>query len=59
MVAKLLQLPEIPNPADAADSLAIAICNAWKGAAAQPTSAPTSAQKAWLEALATVNQVKR
>jgi len=27
MVARLLSLPEIPEPADAADALAIAICD--------------------------------
>lgn len=30
MVAKILRLPEAPKPADAADSLALAICAAWK-----------------------------
>lgn len=31
MVARILGLDEIPRPADAADSLAIAICHAWRG----------------------------
>ena len=33
MVARLLQLPERPRPADAADALALAICQLWRGAA--------------------------
>lgn len=31
MVARILGLPEVPRPADAADALAIAICHGWKG----------------------------
>ncbi len=31
MIARVLSLAELPRPADAADSLAIAICHAWKG----------------------------
>lgn len=31
MVARILGLPEVPRPADAADALAIAICHAWRG----------------------------
>jgi crossover junction endodeoxyribonuclease RuvC len=31
MVARLLGLPEIPKPADAADALALAICHLWRG----------------------------
>jgi crossover junction endodeoxyribonuclease RuvC len=33
MVSRLLQLPETPRPADAADALALAICQLWRGAA--------------------------
>jgi crossover junction endodeoxyribonuclease RuvC len=29
----LLNLPETPRPADAADALALAICQLWRGAA--------------------------
>jgi len=49
MVAKILGLAEIPKPADAADSLAIAICHAWRGAAASMGSGEslTPAQAAW------------
>ncbi len=49
MVARILGLDEIPKPADAADSLAIAICHAWKSAGGLlPSSeALTPAQKAW------------
>ena len=35
MVARLLRLPEIPKPADAADALALAICHLWRGSAQQ------------------------
>jgi len=31
MVTRILNLTEIPKPADAADSLALAICHAWRG----------------------------
>jgi crossover junction endodeoxyribonuclease RuvC len=33
MVTRLLKLPERPRPADAADALALAICQLWRGAA--------------------------
>ena len=33
MVTRLLRLTEAPKPADAADSLAIAICHIWRGGA--------------------------
>lgn len=48
-ISKILGLTEIPKPADSADALAIAICNAWKSPIAATGSAtPTSAQAAWL-----------
>jgi crossover junction endodeoxyribonuclease RuvC len=49
MVAKILGLQEVPKPADAADSLAIAICHAWRAAGSTETLATemTAAQKAW------------
>ena len=31
MVARILQIPEVPKPADAADALALAICHVWRG----------------------------
>ena len=34
MVTRLLRLGEMPTPADAADSLALAICHIWRGGAA-------------------------
>lgn len=51
-VSKILGLSEIPKPADSADAVAIAICNAWRGAPAAITNgkARTSAQEAWLTA---------
>ena len=33
MVARVLRLPERPTPADAADALALAICQVWRGGA--------------------------
>ncbi len=52
MVAQILGLDEVPKPADAADSLAIAICHAWKSysPSAAGSTGITSAQKAWLAA---------
>lgn len=57
MVAKILGLADVPKPADAADSLAIAICHAWRGAGATAALASggtkgsggslTAAQRAW------------
>lgn len=52
MVARVLRLDALPQPADAADALALALCHAWRGAgAAGGSSAPlTPAQRAWSEA---------
>ncbi|MFM5905806.1 MAG: crossover junction endodeoxyribonuclease RuvC [Micrococcales bacterium] len=49
MVAKILGLAEAPKPADAADSLAIAICHAWRssGAALPDNATLTEAQQKW------------
>ena len=52
MVKNILKLDQVPTPADAADALALAITEAWRGStltgAAQPE---TPAQRAWREAL--------
>lgn len=52
MVAKILGLRDVPKPADAADSLAIAICHAWRSAAGTIAHSKdlTPAQKAWQRA---------
>lgn len=52
MVARVLRLQTLPEPADAADALAIALCHAWRGgpALASPESALTPAQRAWRDA---------
>ncbi|WP_074695160.1 crossover junction endodeoxyribonuclease RuvC [Microbacterium testaceum] len=52
MVARVLRLDALPQPADAADALAIALCHAWRGgaAAASAHDALTPAQKAWRDA---------
>lgn len=49
MVAKILGLKSVPKPADAADSLAIAICHAWKNVGGTVTGSKqlTQAQKTW------------
>jgi crossover junction endodeoxyribonuclease RuvC len=53
MVARVLRLDELPQPADAADALALALCHAWRSAPAP--SGPsgeglTPALRAWREA---------
>ncbi|MHC3000282.1 crossover junction endodeoxyribonuclease RuvC [Microbacterium sp. HJ5] len=52
MVARVLRLDELPQPADAADALALALCHAWRGGrAASAASGPlTPAQRAWADA---------
>jgi len=61
MVAKILGLTEVPKPADAADSLAIAICHAWKsaGGTLQSSKELTPAQKAWQAAEQAATASKR
>jgi crossover junction endodeoxyribonuclease RuvC len=48
MVAQLLGLREVPKPADAADALAIAICQAFRGV--NTSTSYTKAQLKWSEA---------
>lgn len=51
MVARILRLEEVPQPADAADALALALCHAWRAGARGATSASlTPAQRAWHDA---------
>ncbi len=52
MIARILRLDAPPQPADAADALAIALCHAWRrGPAAGPSAENlTPAQRAWAEA---------
>ncbi len=56
MVTRILDLPAQPRPADAADALALAICQLWRGgSAASPVGlpgSPTAAQRAWAQAAA-------
>ena len=49
MVAKLLGLQETPKPADAADALAIAICQGYRGV--NSSSSYTKAQQKWHSAV--------
>ena len=48
----VLRLDALPQPADAADALAIALCHAWRRGTAVPGSgeALTPAQRAWADA---------
>ncbi|MBA8816101.1 crossover junction endodeoxyribonuclease RuvC [Microbacterium halimionae] len=52
MVARILRLDALPQPADAADALALALCHAWRsGPRATSTGGSlTPAQKAWADA---------
>jgi crossover junction endodeoxyribonuclease RuvC len=54
MVARILHLDAVPQPADAADALALAICHAWRAPAVATPEAGggsmTPAQRAWLAA---------
>lgn len=52
MIARILRLDAPPQPADAADALAIALCHAWRRDAASPSHSGgmTAAQRAWAEA---------
>ena len=59
MIARILRLDAPPQPADAADALAIALCHAWRGpglttgiatATGADGGALTPAQKAWADA---------
>lgn len=51
MVARVLRLDTLPQPADAADALAIALCHGWRGGAPSAPSSPlTPAQRAWADA---------
>jgi crossover junction endodeoxyribonuclease RuvC len=53
MVARVLRLDAPPQPADAADALAIALCHAWRrgiGTADDAERSLTPAQRAWADA---------
>ena len=45
MVTRLLRLPGPPRPADAADAVAIAICQVWRGAAQRKLDAAVAAAR--------------
>lgn len=50
MVARVLRLDALPQPADAADALALALCHGWRGAQGATAQAETPALRAWREA---------
>ncbi|WP_292832088.1 crossover junction endodeoxyribonuclease RuvC [Microbacterium sp.] len=53
MVARVLRLDALPQPADAADALALALCHAWRrgpSPAVTGNGALTPAQRAWTDA---------
>ncbi|RNI22851.1 crossover junction endodeoxyribonuclease RuvC [Flexivirga caeni] len=45
MVTRILRLPTTPKPADAADALAIAICQVWRGGAQDRIAAAVARQR--------------
>lgn len=51
MVKRLLNLQEIPKPADSADALALAICHIWRGAGNSKLKSAVAAEKKRLAAL--------
>jgi crossover junction endodeoxyribonuclease RuvC len=51
MVKRLLNLQEIPKPADSADALALAICHIWRGSADAKIKTALSAEKKRLAGL--------
>lgn len=51
MVKRLLNLQEIPKPADSADALALAICHIWRGAGNSKLKRAVAAEKKRLAAL--------
>ena len=51
MVRRLLNLQEIPKPADSADALALAICHIWRGGANSKIKSAVAAEKKRLAAL--------
>jgi crossover junction endodeoxyribonuclease RuvC len=55
MVARLLRLDAPPKPADAADAVALAICNVWRGGAQQRISAAVARAKGAARASAARN----
>ncbi|WP_036960236.1 crossover junction endodeoxyribonuclease RuvC [Pseudoclavibacter soli] len=61
MVARLLSIDEVGGPPDAADALAVAVCEAFKPSAqvsaARPGVAETPAQRAWRQARAAAGDV--
>jgi crossover junction endodeoxyribonuclease RuvC len=54
MMMQILKLKELPEPADAADALAIAVTLAWRGGKSLlgPSSTETKAQEKWRNAIA-------
>ena len=46
MVARILRMPQLPKPADAADALAIACCHIWRGGAKAKFEAAVRAARA-------------
>lgn len=51
MVKRLLNLQEVPKPADSADALALAICHIWRGGANSKIKSAVAAEKKRLAAL--------
>lgn len=63
MVRRLLDLTEVPRPADAADALALAITHAWRahvvGTVHSASAKQTPAQRKWAEARSRANSARQ
>lgn len=61
MVARVLRLDELPQPADAADALALALCHAWRSGTAPAITGRglTPAQRMWRDAEKQSSRVAR
>jgi crossover junction endodeoxyribonuclease RuvC len=49
MITRLLDLPRAPQPADAADALALALCHSWRARVEQAVSVPDDASPSRLQ----------
>ncbi|MGC5169896.1 crossover junction endodeoxyribonuclease RuvC [Microbacterium sp. DT81.1] len=60
MVARVLRLEALPQPADAADALALALCHGWRGGPAGDASqSDTPALRAWRDAERRASRIAR
>jgi crossover junction endodeoxyribonuclease RuvC len=50
MVTRLLELPRAPQPADAADALALALCHSWRARVEREVGTPDNSVPSRLQA---------